>query len=87
MDDRLPSAIGELGTEADANSAAFLTLLFAEGHITAGDEGIGAFDDLRRRLSMSSRTMLMVKSARSSMLARLTVRLRSCSAIRSQPKS
>ena len=87
MDGRLPSAIGELGTEADAKSAAFLTLLFADGHTTAGDDGIGAFDDLRRRLSMSSRTILMVKSARSSMLARLTVRLRSCSAIRSQPKS
>lgn len=54
-------------------------------HAIIGD--ICAFDERRRLLSISSSTMSISKSPGSSIEARLTVKLRSCSANRSQPKN
>lgn len=60
------------------------------GYEIMGDEIIGdvwVFADLLRRRSISSRTIEISNSAGSSIPALLTIRLRSCSAIRSQPKN
>ena len=53
--------------------------------VEVGD--ICAFEDRRRRLSISSKTMLISRSAGSSTPARLTVKDLNCSASRSQPKN
>jgi hypothetical protein len=70
------SACGRVGLRLGLEDAA---------HVEIGD--ICAFEDRRRRLSMSSSTILMRRSAGSSTPARFTVRDLSCSARRSQPKN
>jgi hypothetical protein len=79
----LAAAVGDVVGDSDCASCTCFGAELAEGHGVEGEGG--AFADRRRRLSMSSRTMLMSRSARSSTPARFTVRLRRFSANRSQP--
>jgi len=74
---RLISTNGEDGTEDGMASSANLILGLVAGCGVEGEDGPAGFEDLRRRLSMSSRTMLMRRSLKSSMDPRLMVRLRS----------
>lgn len=85
---RLWSTSGEMGVEKERASSAYLPFGLAEGHgcpVVEGVEGMGALDERRRRLSMSSSTMFNSRSMGSSTFARRTVRLRICSASLSQP--
>ncbi len=79
------SAFGEPGAEYGFASWVCCIVGLDVCRLCIGDDG--AFDERRRRLSMSSSTMLTKRSVGSSTLARLTVNVRSCSANLSHPKN
>src|SRR4051812_21986515 len=78
-------AVGDPGAERELGISDLWTGWGFELQPNTGD--IWALDDRRRRLSTSSNTTPDSKSAGSSILALLRVKVRSCSESRSQPKN